>query len=165
MAATKIYLIDSIDLTQVQLQFVPGELSFSPDSKIEAVVSPGRNNPFYHFSGSEDTLSFQIDWHAEQTDKEDVIRNCRWLESLTKADGYTGGQHPIKIIWGNLISKDTQWLVVAAGYKVSLFDRTSNMMPIQAYQDVILKRLSSFNRTQYDIRNNLDIDSSIKTGL
>lgn len=155
-----IYLVDTIDLSQVALQFVPGKLAFSPESRIEAVLSPGRNNPFYHFSGSEDFLKFQIDWLAAEESRRDVIDNCRWLESLSKADGYNRGLHPIKIIWGDLMNNDTLWIVKNASYDVSLFDKAFGMLPRQAYQDVVLARLASYNRTTSDIRNNLDIDST-----
>ena len=158
--ATSLFIIDTVDLSQIELQFIPRELEFSPDSKIEAVVSPGRNNPFYHFSGSEDSLKFQIDWHAMDNDRKDVITKCRWLESLSKADGYASGLHPIKLVWGDLMNKETVWIVKQALYKVSLFDKVFGMLPKQAYQDVVLVRLATYNRTINDIRNNLDIDSS-----
>lgn len=164
MRNTGLFLVDIEDLTKVEIQFIPSELSFSSDSKIEAVVSPGRNNPFYHFSGSEDTLRFQLDWHCVETNREDVIRKCRWLESLTKADGYTKNQHKVQLIWGDLIKPETLWIVKSATFQVSLFDRVYNMMPRQAYQDVILMRVSSYNRSVYDVRNGLDTETA-KTGL
>lgn len=160
MNNTSLFLVDTVDLTKVELQFVPRELSFSPEAKLEAVLSPGRNNPFYHFSGAEDMLSFQIDWHAAEPSKEDVIRNCRWLESLTKADGYNGGQHPIKIVWGKLFSQDTLYLVKSAKFQVSLFDRVEGILPRQAYQDIVLVRLASYNRTINDVRNNIDLQNT-----
>ena len=164
MAGTSIYLVDTVDLSKIELQFVPTEMSFMSDSKIEAVVSPGRNNPFYHFSGSEDSLKFQIDWHAMEQSREDVIRKCRWLKSLTKADGYKGGQRKIQLIWGSMIKGDSLWIVKSANFQVSLFDKVNGIFPRQAYQDIILMKVTSYNRSIDDVRNGLDTQTS-KTGL
>jgi len=64
------------------------------------IASFGSNNPIYQYTGSEDTLSFVIDWFSSENHREDVIFNCRWIEALTKSDGYNEPPHRVKIIWG-----------------------------------------------------------------
>lgn len=79
----------------VELPFVPRELNYSMSSKFVGIATLGRNNPYYQFTGSEDTLTFEIDWFSEQNDRKDVINNCRWIESLTKANAYDNPPHRI----------------------------------------------------------------------
>lgn len=147
----------------IQLPFVPRELNYQMGSSFVGIASFGRNNPFYQFTGSEDTLTFTIDWFSDRNDREDVIFNCRWLEALTKADGYIERPHRVKIVWGkdNKLWEDSTWLLVEAPYRLSNFVsgyRGSNgekistsMLPQQAMQTVTFKRISNNNRTAKQI--------------
>lgn len=150
------------------LPFVPRELSYEPSSKFVGIATMGRNNPHYHFTGSEDTLQFDIDWFSSQNDRKDVINNCRWVEALTKADAYTEAPHRVKLVWGSqdLLFSDSIWLVTSAPYTLSDFvkayrDPTSGevirvgMLPQQAYQRVTLKRVTTNNLRSMDIINRL----------
>jgi hypothetical protein len=149
------------------LPFVPRDLSYEPSSKFVGIATMGRNNPHYHFTGSEDTLQFDIDWFSNQADRKDVINNCRWVEALTKADAYTEAPHRVKLVWGSqdLLFANSIWIVVAAPYTLSDFvkgyrDPTSKqiirigMLPQQAYQKVTLKRIASTNLRSMDIISN-----------
>lgn len=147
----------------VELPFVPGELSFSMDSKFMAIGTIGRNNPFYQYTGSEDELEFTIDWYSDTYHVEDVIFNCRWLEALTKTDGYSN-THRVKLMWGkdDRLFRDDIWKMVAAPYKLSEFNRgykspetgqfvSTSLLPRQALQTVKLKRVSKNNMLYSDI--------------
>jgi hypothetical protein len=79
--------------------FVPRELSYSPESRFVGIATMGRNTPFFNFTGSEDTLNLEIDWFSSQLDRQDVINSCRWVESLSKSDGYDDAPHRVKLIW------------------------------------------------------------------
>jgi hypothetical protein len=148
----------------LQLPFVPRELDYNPESNFVGIASFGRNNPFYQFTGSEDTLSFEIDWHSKENEREDVIFNCRWLEALTKGDAYDEMPHRVVLSWGrdNKLFADSVWLVVAAPYRLSEFVRSFRdpsdntivnvgMLPQQAYQQITLKRLTKLNRSTREI--------------
>lgn len=151
----------------IQLPFVPSELNYSPESNFVGIASFGRNNPFYQFTGSEDTLTFEIDWFSREQNREDVIFNCRWLEALTKGDAYDDVPHRVLLSWGqdNKLFIDSEWLVVAAPYRLSDFVRgytgengeiiTVGMLPQQAYQSITLKRITKLNRTTKQIIGNL----------
>ena len=142
----------------VTLPFVPRELNYSMESNFVGIATMGRNNPHYHFTGSEDSLEFTIDWFSNQNDRKDVINNCRWLESLTKSDGYRRRPHRIMVAWGNnneLFGTD-YWLVVKADYRLTQFvdayrDPISNeikkvgLLPQQAHQTITLKRVTKRN--------------------
>lgn len=146
------------------LPFVPRDLSYQPTSKFVGIATMGRNNPHYHFTGSEDTLSFDIDWFSSQLDRKDVINNCRWIEALTKADGYREPPHRVQLVWGrdNLLFANSIWLVVEAPYTLSDFvkgyrDQNNGqinrvgMLPQQAYQRVTLKRITLGNLKSVEI--------------
>lgn len=152
----------------ITLPFVPRDLSYEPTSKFVGIATMGRNNPHYHFTGSEDTLQFDIDWFSNQDDRKDVINNCRWIEALTKGDGYEEPPHRVKLVWSvsDLLFADTQWLVVAAPYTLSDFVKAYRdpkskeivkvgMLPQQAYQKITLKRVTSNNRRSVDILGRL----------
>lgn len=137
---------------EIELQFVPGVLDYVPDSNFIAIASMGRNNPHYHFAGSEDTLKFDIDWHSYQENREDVILKCKHLEALSKNDAYKGPPRRVKLIWNSLMYSDAIWQVVAAPYKLSLFQAHRNMLPQQAYQSITLKKVTDKNMSYDDIR-------------
>lgn len=141
----------------LELPFIPNELSFNMDSKFVAIATVGRNNSFYHYTGSEDELEFTIDWFSDTFHVEDVIFNCRWLEALTKTDGY-GTPHRVKIMWGkdDRLLRDDIWLLVSAPYKLSQFNRgyidpdtrdyiSTSLLPRQAYQTCKFKKISKSN--------------------
>jgi len=134
------------------VQYVPEKLNYDPDSSIMAIATYGRNNPRYHFTGSEDTLTFRLDWHAEEEARNDVIRKCRWLESKTKNDGYVKGLPRIQFGFGDLFGFEEVWLITNAKYELSLFDRPVGMLPKQAYQDITMKRITTSNRTTEEIK-------------
>lgn len=154
--ATKFY-------DKLNLPFVPVELDYRPDSSFVGIASFGRNNPFYQFTGSEDTLTFNIDWYTNRQDRQDVIFNCRWVEALTKGNGYNETPHRIKLVWGknNLLWADSVWQVVAAPYRLKEFNRgykdrsnnfvSTNMLPQAAMQNVTLKRITQDNTSFRDI--------------
>lgn len=159
---------DKRTYSYLKLPFVPRELNYSPESNFVGIASFGRNNPFYQFTGSEDTLTFEIDWFSERDDREDVIFNCRWLEALSKSDGYDDVPHRVILSWGmdNKLFSDSIWLVTSAPYRLTDFVRgyqdentreiiSVGMLPQQAYQQVTLKRLSNLNRTTKQIISNL----------
>ena len=154
------------------LPFVPGGLSYSPSSKFVGIATLGRNNPYYQFTGSEDTLTFEIDWFSSQLDRKDVINNCRWIEALTKADAYDSPPHRVLLGWGtdNLLWKDDLWICVSAPYSLSEFVRgyrkvkaykepdangefiSTNLLPQQAMQKVTFKKITNTNLTHEQIR-------------
>jgi len=159
----------------IELPFVPRELDYSMASKFVGIATLGRNNPYYQFTGSEDTLTFEIDWYSSRLDRKDVITNCRWIEALTKSDSFQTPPHRIMLVWGsdNLLWQDDIWVVTNAPYKLSEFNRgyravtnkdkvasgtdargefvSTSMLPQQAFQTITLKRVTSLNRSRAEI--------------
>tara|TARA_R110002012_G_scaffold176458_1_gene341349 strand:+ start:856 stop:1896 length:1041 start_codon:yes stop_codon:yes gene_type:complete len=156
------------------LHSVPKQLKYEPASNFVGIASIGRNNPHYNYAGSEDTLSFSIDWYCKGLDRAEVLRSCRWVEALSKSNGYTQRPPVVKIQWGDddYLFGDDEWIVVSAGYELSNFQSygmstdtktfrrgkdnslySIGGLPQQAYQNVVLKRVSNTNRTWEKIRN------------
>lgn len=153
--------IESLDL-----QFRPPSINLNPESAIAAVPTMGRNNPFYNYGGSEDTLSFEVSFYAKEENRQDVLYKCRWLESLTKADGYKTSPHRIKIVWGKdgLLFFNQTWILVSAPYVLSNFvDRgyvknnneyqvkPFGLLPTVARQQLTFKKITTKNNTYGDI--------------
>lgn len=156
---------------KLELPFVPREISYEPQSKFVGIATMGRNNPFYQYTGSEDTIKFDINWYAMSTkdaDRRIVINSCRWLEALTKADAYTGAPHRVTLDWGNKsMFKDDYWIVVDAPYTLTEFVDTYQLegiktkvglLPQHAIQSVTMKRVTSENRTTENIIGHLRND-------
>lgn len=165
-----------VRLASLQLQHRPPTIQMNAESQISAVPTLGRNNPFYHYSGSEDILTFDISWYATTKSRRDVLYKCRWLESLTKADGYNTAPHRVKIVWGedNLMFNDQVWILVSAPYVLTNFiDKGYNkspgssewgkteklgLVPTMATQQLTFKKLRVYNATYSDIMEMGNID-------
>lgn len=141
----RLIIKDMVTLEEIIIQFVPAELDINPESNFANISPMARNNPLYHYTGSEDIIKFSLDWFSQLTDRTDVLTNCRKLEALSKNDGFGNPPHHIKLIWHDIMFSDSTFIVIAAPYKLSMFNPQYNMLPQQAYQEVILKRVSSTN--------------------
>jgi len=147
------YILDLVTLERLFFQNIPTDLKYSPESNWVAVAMPGRNNAVYQFTGGEDILAFTLSWYSDETGKTDVIRKVKWLESLTRNDGYDNKPHPVQCIWGNLF-RDAKWVLTSAGpINFSNFDREVGMWPKLATQEIILKRITDQNRSRDQILN------------
>lgn len=155
----------------IQLGFVPKELKIELDNQLSSMGGIGRSHPLYQFTGSEESLEFEIDWYSTDVNRKDVISKCRWLSSISRNDFSARGKmisspHRIKLIWGsdNFLFKDYIWVIEKAHYDLSQFAnatidgqgkvRNSSLLPIQAYQKITLKRLTKLNIGHYKIDNN-----------
>jgi len=145
-------------LHKIKLPFIPKELGYNSESTFAVIKPIGRNTPKYHFTGSEDKLEFEIDWHSFDINRQDVIRDCRIIESLSKSDGYLKSPPTVMLQWGldNYLFGDHEFVIIKAPYRMVQFNRSqmingelqnTHMLPVQAYQQVILARISSTNLT------------------
>jgi len=148
------------------LPFIPRELQFTPENNVIPIATPGRNTPFYQYTGSEDTLEFSIDWVSldPNNNKEDVIANCRHLEAMSKNNAYTDKPAKVSIEWGagDKLFKDIHWIIEKAPYKLQNFNKgykdqktgsyvSTSLLPVQAYQQITLKRVDDHNTTRKEL--------------
>lgn len=145
-------IIEPISGRVARLPFVPKELKVNPESHFKAIASMGRNTPFYHFTGAEDTLEFEIDWFAQEDSRYDVIRNCKLIESWTKNDAYDNPPPTVILHWNKELFADSLWLITAAPYRLMDFQAHRNMLPQQAYQSITMKRVTATNLTRKQIQ-------------
>lgn len=145
------FIIDLKTFERLILQNIPNELNYDPNSTFVSLESPGRNNPLYHYTGSEDTLSFTLTWYADESNRQDVITKCKWIESLSKNDGFDNRPSPIKFIWGDLFKQST-FIVAHAPYKMKNFNREFGLLPTGATQELTLKRITSQSLSKVNIQ-------------
>lgn len=147
----------------IKLPFIPKEMAWNSETSYVAIKPMGRNNPKYHYTGGEDKLEFEIDWHSFDSSREDVIRNCRAIEALSKGDGYSNPPHRVMIQWGwqNILFRDIIFIITSAPYRLTQFNKSQKdsigvvdtaMLPIQAYQKVTLARITTKNLTSNEIQ-------------
>lgn len=147
----------------IDLLTIPRELNWNSESNYAVIRPLGRNNPWYHFTGSEDKLEFEIDWYSVERNREDVIKSCRKLEALSKTDGYGANPHKVLLKWGNddKLFSGMRFIVKAAPYRLTHFNGyqrqdkqivSTQLLPIQAYQKMILLRVTDYNLNYEDIR-------------
>lgn len=154
---------------KLTIPFIPRELNYGVESNFVGIASFGKNNPIYQFTGSEDTLTFTIDWHSNDLNREDVIFKCRWVEALCKADSYKETPHRVKLLWGkeNKLFQDHTFILVSAPYTLSQFNRnyrdsdgniiSTHLLPQQAMQNITLKRITTHNLSSMEIIGNVGI--------
>jgi hypothetical protein len=149
---------------EIKFPFIPKEIEYNTDSTFAAIKPVARNNAKYHYTGSEDKIEFEIDWHSFNLDRYDVITKCRAVEALTKGDGYNNPPHRVILKWGtsNLLFQDHIFMVLSAPYRLVQFNKAqvnqktgeverTHMLPIQAYQKVTLARITSTNLKKYEL--------------
>lgn len=148
-------ILDLVTLEQIELHFVPKVLDYNPEPNWSVIASMARNNPLYHYTGSEDSLTFEIDWFSKDTDdaRTDVILNCKKLEALSKNNGFEEPPHLIKLIWNDKMFSEATWVMFSAPYKLSMFQAHKSMLPQQAIQSVTLKKVVANNKSNQNIRS------------
>lgn len=112
------------------IQNRPDRLRVEPAATWAAVKSMGRNNPFYFYTGGEDTITFDISWYSvDSNHRDDVVNKCRLLESWSRADGYSASPPTLRIQWGNSgLFEDDLFILAAAPYELTHFQNASRMM-------------------------------------
>ena len=152
-ARPRIGIYDTITRDLISFYYVPESFKYSIDTSLVVIHAVGQNNPIYHFSGSSDELSFQIDWFSHQDSRQDVLIKCKKLEALAKRDGSGNPQHKVKLIWGNTVWAEANWIIHEASYTLSLPHAGKDGFFQQAIQQIAMYRVVDNNRTYNDIHN------------
>lgn len=144
------------------LQNRPTSIKVEQNTTWSTVKSLGMNNPFQIYTGSEDTISFEISWYSTNVrDRSDVINKCKLLESWTKADGYNSSPPFLKLVWGDsdLFINDL-FILSAAPYQLTNFQQAAKhkgeilnlkLLPNLATQQITLKKVALKNQESTDI--------------
>lgn len=160
-----LYNLTSKPYQYVVIQNRPNKLEFKGETTWASIKSMGRNTPMYHYTGSEDTIQFNISWYCDDPSHPDeVVNKCRFLEAWTKSNGYQASPPVIQIQWGNSdIFKDHTYILTSATYTLENFNDCSRinfnryqlqdgkLLPSTATQELIFKRVSATNLAWNDI--------------
>lgn len=181
--SNKIYIhnVSTSPTSSITIQGRPRVVDISHERSWATVKSMGRNNPFYMYTGGEDTVSFEISWYSMQDDRQDVINKCRLLESWTAADGYNFSPPIILIQFGgsDLFILD-RFILQSAPYQLSNFQdscyldsgkrrkeggvRDLQYYPNTATQSLTFKKIAGYNRTHEDFISKEQL-ASIENGV
>ena len=162
-----IYLTAVSSLESLELQFVPKTLNKSRDISNASIAVVGRNNPFIHYTGGTTTLDFDIDFHADADNRQDVIRKCNWLESL----GYNDMNKPPELViltFGDIFRRTReQWVVKKVTPSFNNFDSEFGFLPKQATVSIGLELVTKVNIHASDVKwldaTNEDILNNVPT--
>lgn len=147
-----IYLVNLDTLEKLSIQFIPKEgISWEATSKWAVIPTVGRNNPFYHYTGGEDSLTFKLDWYSNDQARQDAIAAARIVRSWSRANAYRSKPPRIMLIFGDVFKNDV-WIIDSAPFTMELFQLPRNMRPAQVYQDITLKKITSFNESHTTMR-------------
>jgi hypothetical protein len=133
-------------LPRLEIQFVPPNLQLQRNISLNEVQIIGRNIPRYQYGGGATTLSFTLDFYADEQNRVSVINKCRWLETLAHNDGGKNPQKRVQLFFGSLYGVE-KWVVGNVSYTLSNFSKTHNYLPQQAIVDITLCLDSDSNPT------------------
>ena len=150
---------------QIQLQTVPRQLVYDPETNWNAITPMARNTPFYHYTGGADTLTMTLDWYSNKTpqggadtQRHYALTRAKWLEAKCRNDGLEEPPHRVKLIWGEDTERfypmfnESTWIVSEAPYTMSMFHKQHALRPTQIIQQLVLKRVSAFNTSTARIK-------------
>lgn len=135
----------------IEIQFVPEEIFFARSVRMEGVQIIGHNTPSYQYLGGESTVSMRLDFYANEESRRDVMRRCRWLESLTFNERLEEPPHRVVITFGKLF-KNELWVVKNINYRVTNFHKVKNFLPQQAYVEITFGRWAEIQISASDVR-------------
>jgi len=147
----RLYFIALNTLDRLDIQFVPDKLSIARNPNIATIQVIGRNNPIYHYVSGDTRLTLDLDFHAMEENREDVLNKCRWLEHLAYNDGFDQEPQKVKLVFGDVF-RDSVWTITKVNYDLSNFNKQKGFLPQQAYASVELSLDPNFNLGWEDVR-------------
>ncbi len=139
----------------LDLDSIPKSIEVEPTADIHNLKIIGRNTGVYHYGGSEDTITLELSWYSQSSDRLTVYQKCQLVEALTKSDGDLPPP-VITFIWGtrdNLsLLRNSFFIVEKASYTLKDFHSGfvgrdgpkshPHIRAAHATQTLILKRVS-----------------------
>lgn len=148
----KLYLTALKSLERLDIQFVPVNMTDKRTAIVAGIAVVGRNVPFHHFVGGTKTMPLELDFHAEEENREDVIRKCKWLESLTYSDEFENKLERVRLTFGRMFRPFETWIIQSVDVDYSIFQQEYGMLPKQAYVKLNLILDTDTNLTPDDIK-------------
>lgn len=137
---------------RLEIQFIPSDINLSRKGNWAEANIIGRNDPRYQYIGGQTSLSFTLDFYADEESRTSVVRKVQWLQSLIANDRSRQKAPNILLVMGSLFTKEV-WILASIDVKYDNLHRQYGYMPQQAIVDVELKLDTSFNTGWDDIRS------------
>jgi len=128
----------------LSFQYQTTELDDQNAGSWASIPSPGRNLPFQHWTGGEESITLELHWVAERLDKRDPMEKAEYIKSLRAADGYERSAPRVKLIWGEVF-KDSEFVVHSAPFKAKYPDGQQGWRFMTILQNITLIRVSDSN--------------------
>ncbi len=135
---------------KLKFQFVPDNIEVPREANIEAISVIGRNNNLYQHTGGFETLNLPLEFYANDTHRQEVIKAVNWLKSLTMSDENKGIPR-VKVVFGDMFKKET-WVVQSVTPTFSQFSPDHKWLPCRAKVDVKLLLDTEIDLKQKDRR-------------
>ncbi len=147
----KVYIVEVDTLEQLEVQYMPNELTDSSNAELNAIKTIARNQPFQGYSGVENTITFSLDFYSQQNDRKDVLQKTRWLKSMTFGESFNGKPSRLRIVWGEFLN-DFTFVLDSVNIKYSNMMKYHEGLPCQAMVDLTFKLDMDKNVLRSDIR-------------
>lgn len=158
----KCYFVGLTTLEKLEIQFVPPDIKLNRNPNIASVQIVGKNTPSYHYLGGETTINMQLDFFANDDDRQDVLRSCKWLEALCYNDGFNEPPEKVKLVFGKMF-RDEIWTVKKVSCQFQMFSKPHGYVPQQAYVDIELGLDPTFNLRWKDVKWTDKLQSQLQT--
>lgn len=128
---------------RLEFQFIPQKaISWSRSLQTETIYVAGRNLPKFQQGGGEETISFSLDFFADETERKQVIQKVEWLRARTYHEGLNSRSQGkqidrLKLVIGDMF-KDEVWIITSLSAETDLFDRHDNYLPKRAAVNLTL---------------------------
>lgn len=142
----RLFLTALTSLEKVEMQYVPNEMTLDRTANVADIFIVGRNNPVHQYTSGNTELTFELDFHAEDSDRADVLRKVRMIQSWASNDGYSKPAELIRVSFGDVFKADEVWVLKRAPAKFSGFSRKHGFKPTQAYMSLQLALDTKTNR-------------------
>ena len=118
-------------LSRVDIMYTPEEIRWESVAQWAIIPAMSRNNPHYHFTGGEDTLTFMLDWYAFDSAREEALRRAATIKSWSRSNSYSNKPPLILLYMGGLFTNH-RWVIKSANYTMSLFMKP-NYVPAHSF--------------------------------
>lgn len=164
-------------ISRVDIMYTPEEIKWEALSQWAIIPAMSRNNPHYHYTGGEDTLTFMLDWYAFDSAREEALKRASIVKSWSRANAYSNRPPAILLYMGGLFTNH-RWVIKSANYSMSLFMKPNyvprhtlssgngtnqrvveataenRIMPVQIHQELVLYKVTSKNESLHDMYSN-----------
>lgn len=148
----RIFLVETMPpFERVNFQFMPENMTWNRQAKIQTIAVTGRNNDLFQYTGGSDTLNFSIDFFSDDETRSDVQTKVNFLKSLPMSDGTFGPARNVKLIMGKFL-RDEVWLVRSVNTVYSNHDDRFEYLPRRATVKIQLILDPEKNRRLKDVR-------------